>query len=53
MDDRDLPPTPLPAELGIQRNSRAELGGDVPSGAAEIDSKTAWSQASELPAYKN
>jgi len=51
-NDKDLPPMPLPAELGNQRNSRAELGGDVHITAVELYSKGDLSEAIELPASK-
>lgn len=49
---KDLPPAPLPAELGNQRNSRAELGDSIGGLAVELDSKGGSSDATELPAYK-
>jgi len=50
---KDLPPTPLPAELGNQHNSRVELGDGFHGHARELDSKGVSSEATELPAYKD
>jgi len=53
VNEKGLPPMPMPAELGNQRNSRAELGGDMHVPAVELDSKSGSSEAIELPTSKN